>query len=214
MHGYFFYAMQCLSIEIVFKAGGCAHMPFWLHESKLMLALKSMPIRTKVITSLIIMTTSTASWILFSVIPQKNIVSRQKNEYEQLCKQHTAFASVIARSDDINQRYKKLEASFDVLQQSCGSVQTTMGILLQLMQQHGISCRGIQQKENKAKDFYEKQYVVITGRGNFKQVLNFFHDVEAANCPIKFKKVSMNKGKQLLKFQALVRVITLQGGGG
>ncbi len=214
MAGCFFYAIQSLCVGIALKhMGGCAGMPFWLHEPLLMLTIKGTPIRTRLITSMAIMVTFTLLWIIFFFIPQQKQLTCQKNEYELLSKQRVAFVSVVEHSDAITKQHQELVAIFDSLQQSSGSIQKTMSVLLQLMQCHEISCRGIEERGSKATAFYEKHYISMTGRGSFKQIIDFLHDVEVMRCPIKFKTLTMNKGKKLLKFQSLVRVINMQGGG-
>jgi Tfp pilus assembly protein PilO len=188
-------------------------MPFWLHETRAIIALKGIPRYMRLLIILLTITILGGGWIFWIYLPQQRIVNDQFHKISALKQQQSTLAHAVIQHLPALTRHESLATSLELQKAFYPSLQKSVNALLQMMQNREISCRGVYHKNCIKKDFYQKNYVLIDGKGNFRNVLAFLYDVQQLALPVKFKALSLRKGnKDMLKFQTLIRIVDLTEG--
>ncbi len=182
-------------------------MPFWLHKPRYILVAAAQPEWIKRL-AVVAIGGGVCCWLLDVVyLPVRAGRAQQQEELIDLQQQKGLFERVAAQYDQTKQKNTQLQADFEQQAQACKAPQA-IGSFLEQMQRHGIACRGVQPQASKNKDFYEKQYITVESRGEFKQFLSFLDELRVSSPFLKFKAVHFDKGKRhFVKSKALVRVV-------
>lgn len=186
-------------------------MPFWLHTSKAMLMLGRFSLRQKLIACIVLIAFALfIGWYGFCV-PLRYKHQRIKHNLEALQQQEVLFHQKAHHAHQVTQLHARFGEQIKELIAKSYTPQKTMAHLLELMQKHKISCRGIKPQAVAPKNFYEKHYVSVGGRGTFGNILAFLRDMQDCNVATKCKTLSIRKDSYRdLKFTLLVRVISVK----
>lgn len=183
-------------------------MPFWLHEPKVMLAVKGLSLGRKIGAITCVASIFFCGCLFLCYMPlQKSIVEKTKS-LNVLATQKGLFEKATDCYDTLLAQHSMLDSQFKKSTTKSRSAQKTINAILKVMRKHDISCRGIQPLSVKKKDFYEKHYVLVNGRGSFKKVLAFLHDIKQESSPIKYKSVQLTRHrKNVLAFTMQMRIV-------
>ena len=186
-------------------------MPFWRKESKITLALRSVPtIRKKAIFGLVLLGAS-SFWAVFWLLPERTIYKSKKQQVTALATQAKALAAVVAKRDLLEVQHARLTQDVSQFSVSVGSLQETVSKLIHVMRQCGLSCRELKPLGTKQYEYHEKHVVSLGCKGSFHEVLRFLEEVEKPAYPVTIKSIVLRKarGGQLL-LDAIIRVISFK----
>lgn len=186
-------------------------MPFWLHTSKAMLAVSRFALWQKVVACITLIAFALLIGLYGIFLPLKRRRELAQKNLETLVQQKNLFQQKTDHSHHVLQSHATLTKQMNELVAKSYTPQKTMAYLLELMQKHSISCRGIKPQSVTAKNFYQKHHVLIGGRGEFGKILAFLREMEDSSIVTTCKTVSIRKDSYRdLKFQLTLKLISVK----
>lgn len=144
-------------------------------------------------------------------LPLQKRLAENQQKLESLTQQQALFTKSAERLQHVVQQNHQQNTYIKTLIAQSYTPQKTLNSLLEFLQKYRISCRGIQPLSITPKNFYEKHYVQIAGRGEFSKILAFLGDMQDSNLAVKCKNFTLRKDAYRdLKFQLIVRTISVK----
>ncbi len=175
--------------------------------------LKSMPVRTRAIISVMLVGAVVLYALSVYVHLHQKLADLHENSVQKL-HQKNIFEQTLVRFNVVTEQHQRLVDEYNTLCLPLGSLQETTNLLLQTLEEHHISCRGIEQVRSVKKDCFQKHYVKIEGKGSFRDFMNFLGCVTSFKNPVSCTWLVLDKRRtqRLIKFQAMMRIICLSKG--
>lgn len=186
-------------------------MPFWRKESKITLALRSVPTIRKKILFWTLLLGASGFWATFWLLPERTIYKNKKQQVAALSTQVKALAAVVAKRQRLEVEHARLSQEVSQFSITVGSLQETVSKLIHVMRVCGLSCRELKPLGTKKYEHHEKHVVSLGCKGSFHEVLRFLEEVEKPAYPVTIKSIVLRKarGGQLL-LDAIIRVISFK----
>jgi len=195
-------------------------MAFWLHEHRVLLALRFLAPRYKIMLIGVICGMMVAVWTFIFFLPARTKLQQELRAQHDLTQQNTAFETVANKLAQVTAACEKLETQIKSFDIQPATVHESIDFLMNLLRNHRILCKNIQPQQKKEKKekkheqkehiFFDKEYCTLTLVGSFTQMLSFLDEIKLSKRLITFKTVDLVRGKDnTVKVTAVVRIASL-----
>jgi len=186
-------------------------MPFWLHEPTIVMFFKGISLRYKLLGCLAICASLASLWILLGLIPSQHLINLKETDLSKLATQQDLFTTIAQTSLTVEKEHAELVTQFEQLTANTYDIQAIIRSILDVMQDHKLSCRSIKPKSSKTKTCYQSHQFVLSGKGTFRHIVTFLQELHENSFPIKFSTIKFEKAKgKSVHFQVSMRIITVQ----
>jgi hypothetical protein len=171
-------------------------MPFWLHESVITQTFKRMPQRYKLFFTLLIVLFPSLIWFGLCYVPAQRFLSQQKNEIIELTKQQAQLQKIAVTYDGLINGRNELCGELAKNSFVGTSLQEIIDDVLWRMHQSGVVCRGIKQESCAVKEFFTDYQLLIEGKGEFGNILTFFHQLQLVSACLMCESLVLHESKK------------------
>jgi hypothetical protein len=185
---------------------GGIQMPFWCNDT----AIKSLFRRTttgqRLATSFSLLFFPSVFFIYFFYLPS---ASQIKN----LSKDHKLLTQRVQNLSETYSKFKILDQENNFLLKQLNSKlkkENVSEFIMNLLQNHGLSCSSIKPIKSTKSDLLKKDYFALSAKGLFKNCVDIFEALQKSGVPVKICKLKMYKWKDnKIKFDLVFRYVSI-----
>jgi len=206
-------------------------MAFWLHEHRVLLALRYLAPRYKIVAITVICAVIIALWAFVLFIPARAQLEQSLRAQHDLTEQNTAMQKVADKLALLTLECAKLETQADSFDIQSGTLHESIDFLVQSLRNHDILCKNLQPEHTQTqkkeirvykkdareafekRDFFQKEYWRFTLTGTFAQMLSFLDEILLSKRLIAFKTLSLERGDtSTINIDIVVRIASISPG--
>lgn len=186
-------------------------MPFWIHRSLLIHKIYTTPLTLKISLFLLSFSLIIGSYYIFIHEPQGQHIQQLQSQClslkttsQNLSKTANTYTTVATQNNAVKDRVA-------LLTNQSQNPQKGMSFLLQLMNEHHISCRSLQPSKISQRDFYNKNYLTLTGSGSFTDILKFLDAIKQSESLTSIKHIKLSRGRHhTVRITMTMRAVNLK----